>query len=111
MLNFVLIHRTVIAYNFLQQQAKLWNIPLAVAQLIKMLSLGVMGIRPELHVERPARGDDPQFFVKNDQRFSNVSTIAWASAQASSTSLNCSLNTGDLSLSARDSKITQPFST
>lgn len=71
MLNFVLIHRTVIAYNFLQQQAKLWNIPLAVAQLIKILSLGVVGIRPELHVERPARGDDPQFFVKNDQKFSN----------------------------------------
>ena len=25
MLNFVFIHRTVIGYNFLQQQAKLWN--------------------------------------------------------------------------------------
>lgn len=36
-----------------------------------MLSSGFVGIRPELHIERPARGDDPQVLVKDDQRFSN----------------------------------------
>jgi len=36
-----------------------------------MLSLGIVGIRPELQIERSARGDDAEVFVKDDQRFSN----------------------------------------
>jgi hypothetical protein len=33
MLNFIFVHRAVIGYDFFQQQAELWNIPLAVAQI------------------------------------------------------------------------------
>jgi len=44
---------------------------LTVAQFIKMLSLNIIGIRPERHIERPARGDDPQVIVEDDHRFSN----------------------------------------
>jgi hypothetical protein len=33
--------------------------------------LRVAGIGRELYIERPARGDDPQVFVEDDQRFSN----------------------------------------
>ena len=40
-------------------------------QFIKALSLRVAGIGRELHIERPARGDDPQVFVEDDQRFTN----------------------------------------
>ena len=71
MLNFAFIHRALIGYDLFQQQAELWNVPLAVAQFIKALSFGAEGVGRELHIERPARGDDPQIFVEDDQRFTN----------------------------------------
>jgi hypothetical protein len=107
MFNFIFIHRAVIGYNVFQQQAKLWNIPLAVAQLIKMLSLGIVGIGRELYIEGPARGDNRRSLSRTIRGSLTVSTIACASAQASSTSLNCFLNTGDLSLGAQEYNITQ----
>jgi hypothetical protein len=44
MLNFVFTHRALTGYNFFQQQAELWNVPLVVTQFIKALSSSVVGI-------------------------------------------------------------------
>jgi hypothetical protein len=38
---------------------------------MKMFSVGIVGIGREFHIEGPARGDDPQVFVEDYQRFSN----------------------------------------
>ena len=48
----------------------LWTAPRR-RPIHKKAFLGIVGIRPELHTERPARGDDAEVFVKDDQRFSN----------------------------------------
>lgn len=37
----------------------------------KDATLGIVGIGCELHREGPARSDNPQVFVENDQRFTN----------------------------------------
>jgi hypothetical protein len=69
MLNLILIHRTAVGYEIFQEHSEFWNVPLAIAQLIKMLSLGIIRNGHKLHIEGPARGDDPQVFVEDDQRF------------------------------------------
>jgi cytochrome P450 len=36
-----------------------------------MLSSGIVRVSREFYIEGPARGDDPQVFVEDNQRFSN----------------------------------------
>src|ERR1700722_2317952 len=71
MLNFIIIHRTVVRYNVFQQGSKPWDVPLAIAQFVKMLTVGVVGSGYELHIEGPARRDSPQLLVENDRGFAN----------------------------------------
>ena len=71
MFNFIIIHRTVVRYDFFQQCSKLWNVPLAGTQVVKMLASGIIGIGCELDIEGSTRCDDPQVFVENDERFTN----------------------------------------
>lgn len=70
-LNFVITQLATARYNIFEQCSKLWDVPLAVAQLVKMLALGFLGIGCEPNIEGSAGSDNPQVFVENDQRFAN----------------------------------------
>ena len=43
MLDFIALHHAALGYDFLQQHAKLWNVPLSIAQRVKKPALGVLG--------------------------------------------------------------------
>src|SRR6202048_3460119 len=53
-LDLIIIHIAMTRYNVFQQRSKFWNVPLAVAQLVKMFTLGIVGIGCELHIEGAA---------------------------------------------------------
>src|ERR1700682_1913600 len=71
MLNLIIVHRAVVGNNIFQQCPQPWDVPLATAQLVKMLPLGIVWIGCKLHIEGSARCDYPQVLVENDQRFAN----------------------------------------
>jgi hypothetical protein len=68
MLNLIALHHAVLGYDFFQEQTKFWNIPYTVAQFIKQLAFGIVGIDLECPTEGAARGDNAQILVEYQER-------------------------------------------
>src|SRR4029077_2926255 len=66
MLDFIAVHHALLGNDFFQQHAKLWNVPLAIAQRVKKSAFGVLGADLECRIEGAARGDHAQVFVEDE---------------------------------------------
>jgi hypothetical protein len=55
----------VLGYDLFQQQSKVWNVPLAVAQFAEEPALGVPSCHLEKKIERAVRGYHAQRLVKH----------------------------------------------
>src|SRR5580704_17895180 len=64
MLDFIALHHAMLGNNFFQQHAKLWNVPLFIAQRVKKSAFGVLGADLECRIEGATRGDHAQVFVE-----------------------------------------------
>ena len=71
MLDFIALHHALLGYDFFQQHAKLWNVPLSIAQRVKKPALGVLGADLECRIEGAARGDHAQVFVEHKNRLAD----------------------------------------
>src|ERR1700730_719496 len=71
MLDFVVFHGSLFGNNFSEQQAKLWNIPLTVSEVIQEFALSVVGVDFKRQIERSARSNDPKILIEHNERFSN----------------------------------------
>ena len=65
MLDLIALHHALLGYDFFQQIAKLWNVPLPVAQRVKMPALGLLAVDLERRIEGAARGDHAQLLVEH----------------------------------------------
>src|ERR1043166_1064552 len=61
----IVLHHAMLGYDFFQQQSKLWNVPLTVAQFVEQPALGVPGCHLEERIKRAARGYHAQRLVEN----------------------------------------------
>jgi hypothetical protein len=57
--------------DVLQQQPKLGNIPLAIAQPVNRTTLNVLKMHPECLVESAVCGDDTQVLIEDQQRIAD----------------------------------------
>src|ERR1700680_228573 len=64
MLDFIALHHALLGNDFLQQYAKLRNVPLSIAQRVKKPAIGVLGADLECRIEGAARGDHAQVFIE-----------------------------------------------
>src|SRR5580700_12097536 len=71
MLDFIAIHHALLGNNFFQQNAKLRNVPLSIAQRVKKPAFGVLGVDLESQIEGAARGDHAQVFVEYKNGLAN----------------------------------------
>src|ERR1043166_3773087 len=61
----IVLHHAMLGYDFFQQQSKLWDVPLAVAQFVEEPALGVLGRYLEERIKRAARGYHAQRLVEH----------------------------------------------
>ena len=71
MLDLIVLHHTLLGYDFFQEQPKLWNVPLSVAQLVKTPALGVLRADLEDRIERAAGGYHAQVLVEHQNRLAD----------------------------------------
>src|SRR3984893_17504655 len=71
MLDFVVFHGSLFGNNLSEQQAKLWNIPLTVSEVVQEFAVSVVGIDFERQIERSARCNNPKILIEDDDRFSS----------------------------------------
>jgi hypothetical protein len=64
-LHFVSFHHGVLRRDFLQQQPKLGDIPLAIAQSVNRTTLNVLTTHPERLMESAVCSDDTQVLIEN----------------------------------------------
>src|SRR5580704_9088909 len=57
MLDLIILHQAVFRYDFIQQYAKLWNIPLSITECVKKFALCLLGAYLERRIEGAARSD------------------------------------------------------
>ncbi len=67
----IVLHHAVLGYDLFQEQAKLRNVPVTIAQLVKQPAFGIFGSNLECPIERAARGDHAQVLVEHQNRFTN----------------------------------------
>src|SRR5258705_3235146 len=65
MLDLITLHHAALVYDFFQQHAKLWNVPLAIAQCVKKSALGVLGANLECRIEGAACGKHAEVFIEH----------------------------------------------
>src|ERR1700680_2022208 len=65
MLDLITLHHALLGNDFFQQHAKLWNVPLFVAQRVKKSAFGVLGTNLECRIEGAACGDHTKVFVEH----------------------------------------------
>ncbi|HEV2699686.1 MAG TPA: hypothetical protein VGU90_16965 [Terriglobales bacterium] len=70
-LDFVSLHHGVLWRNVLQQQPKLGDIPLAIAQPIYRTTLNVLTIHPECLMESAVCSDNAQVLIENQERIAD----------------------------------------
>jgi hypothetical protein len=70
-LDFIALHHALLGYDFFQQHAKLWNVPLSIAQRVEKPTFGVLGTDLECRIEGATRGDHPQVFVEDENRLAD----------------------------------------
>jgi hypothetical protein len=70
-LDFVSLHHGVLWRNVLQQQPKLGDIPLAIAQPIYRTTLNVLTIHPERLMESAVCSDNAQVLIENQERIAD----------------------------------------
>ena len=70
-LDFVSLHRGVLWGDVRQQQPKLRDIPLAVAQLVNRTTLDVLTVHPERPIECAVGGDDAQILIEDQLRITD----------------------------------------
>jgi hypothetical protein len=63
-LDLIAFDHATLGYDFFEQHAKLWNVPLSVTQRIKKSTLRFLGANLECGIEGAARSDDAQLFVE-----------------------------------------------
>jgi CRP/FNR family transcriptional regulator, cyclic AMP receptor protein len=71
MIDFVVFHFAALGYDVSQEQAKLWNIPCAVAQLGQQPALGFVAVDLEREIEGATRGDDAKLIVEHNKGLLN----------------------------------------
>src|SRR5580658_10291044 len=64
MLDFIALHYALLGNNFFQQDAKLRNVPLSIAQRVKKSAIGILGADLESRIEGAARSDHAQVLVE-----------------------------------------------
>ena len=69
--DFVTFHNRVLGRDVLQQQPKLGNIPLAIAQPVSRTTLNVLKIHPECLVESAVCSDDTQVLIEDQERIAD----------------------------------------
>ena len=57
--------------DILQEQPKLWNIPLPVAQPVNRLAVNVLTVQLERLIESAVGGDDAQVLIEDKQRIAD----------------------------------------
>ena len=67
----IVLHHAVLGYDLFQEQAKLRNVPVTIAQFVKQPAFGISGSNPECPIERAARSDHAQVLVEHQNRFTN----------------------------------------
>ena len=60
--------RAVLGEDVLEERPQLGDIPLAVAQLVDEPALGLLGLDPEVLVERAARRPDAEVGIEDEER-------------------------------------------
>ena len=70
-LDFVSLHHGVLWRDVLQQQPKLGDIPLTIAQPINRTTMNVLTIHPERLIESAVRSDNTQVLIENQERIAD----------------------------------------
>ena len=70
-LDLVSLHRGVLRRHSFQQQPKLGNIPLAIAQPVNRTAMNVLKLHPEGLIESAVCSDDAQILIENQEGFAD----------------------------------------
>ncbi len=70
-LDLVTLHHGVLRRDILQQEPKLGNIPLAIAQRVNRTILNVLTIHPECLMESAVCSDDTQVLIEDQERIAD----------------------------------------
>jgi len=71
MFGLIVLHHAALGYDLFQEQARLRNVPLTIAQRVKQLAFGSFGSNLECPIERAVCGDHAQVLVEHQDRFTN----------------------------------------
>ena len=64
-LDLMTFNLALLGYDFFQQHAKLWDVPLSIAQRVKKAALGILWAHFECRIKGSAGGDHAQLFVEH----------------------------------------------